>query len=376
MRIVAGLVAIVSAIVFVSLVARSKGNVLPTGPTVFGDFRAHWVAGRMLLDGQLAQLYDPNAQFAVQSANVRPDAPPDAFLSPPFMALVWAPFAAMPYFTAGILWTLVASAIVIASARLAWSALDLKCAWTDVAIVAIASEPFWKNTAMGQDGALALLVYAGALVLWRKKKSLACGMVLGLGCFKPQLFFLVPVALIAAREWRALLGMAVAGSALGAISIALVGPTGLRAWLSLIASPLVSSAIHEENLSLMASVPAFLRALTGSRMFAPIVAISVAILLALFVRRDPKRAIGAAAIASIVAAPHAFVYDAVIALVPCAELLEKDAKRGARAALVFLAITWALPAGSNWFLALPWTAVALAAVCVSMAASDEDDQAR
>lgn len=367
MRIVAGLVAIVSAIVFVSLIARSKGNVLPTGPTVFGDFRAHWVAGRMLLDGQLAQLYDPSAQLSVQAARVRPDAPPDAFLSPPFMALVWAPFAALPYFTAGVVWTLVAFAIVIASARLAWSALDLECAWTDVALVAIASEPFWKNTAMGQDGALALLLYSGALVLWRRRNTLACGLVLGLGCFKPQLFFLVPVALIAAKEWRALLGMAMSGTALGAVSIALVGPTGIRAWLGFLASPLVSSAIHAENLSLMASMPAFLRALTGSTVFAPIIAAIVAILLVLFTRTDPKRAIGAAAIASIIAAPHAFVYDAVIALVPCAELLEKKPKRGARATLVFLAITWALPAGSNWFLALPWTAVALAAVCVSMA---------
>ena len=79
------------------------------GTTVLPDYLAHWTGGRLVLDGQLAGLYDQRTQFEVQAAAVGQTSKLAWFVSPPFVGLLFAPLAALPYVASAALWTLLSS---------------------------------------------------------------------------------------------------------------------------------------------------------------------------------------------------------------------------------------------------------------------------
>mgnify|MGYP002682939883 CR=1 FL=1 len=86
-----------------------------TGNALFPDFLAHWTAGRLLLDGNLDHLYDADFQANLQHAIIGPGDDVSWFVGPPFTAILYVPFAALPFAVAGVLWTLVSIAAIAAS---------------------------------------------------------------------------------------------------------------------------------------------------------------------------------------------------------------------------------------------------------------------
>jgi alpha-1,2-mannosyltransferase len=86
------------------------------------------------------------------------------------------------------------------------------------------------NFGFGQNAFLTAAMLVGGLRLLAVRRAWA-GIVLGLLTVKPQFWLLVPVALIAAREWRALAWAVFAGFALAAISVAFFGLDPWWQWL-------------------------------------------------------------------------------------------------------------------------------------------------
>ncbi len=70
-----------------------------------------------------------------------------------------------------------------------------------------------------------------------RRRPLLAGALLGIATFKPQLWLMVPVALIAGRHWKALLAAAASAAAMAAVSVALFGLEPWRAWLALMVEP-------------------------------------------------------------------------------------------------------------------------------------------
>jgi hypothetical protein len=56
------------------------------------------------------------------------------------------------------------------------------------------------------------------------------GALLGILTFKPQMWLMVPIALVAARQWRALAGVAAASLLIALVSLAVFGTEAWRAW--------------------------------------------------------------------------------------------------------------------------------------------------
>ena len=61
--------------------------------------------------------------------------------------------------------------------------------------------------------------------------------MLGVLAFKPLLWLMVPVALVAARQWKALASALAAAALLAAAGILLLGPAPWHEWLSLLPRP-------------------------------------------------------------------------------------------------------------------------------------------
>src|SRR5260370_1939157 len=81
----------------------------------------------------------------------------------------------------------------------------------------------------GPPGLFVALGVAGSYALLRANRPLWAGAALGAAALKPQLPFLVPVALLAARQARAFIGSAIA---LGALAPAPALPLGTPSFAS------------------------------------------------------------------------------------------------------------------------------------------------
>ena len=151
------------------------------------------------------------------------------FISPPPVAWLAVPFTPLPYPIAYWIWSALlvgalAVVCVLAAPGNRWIRLIFFAA-------AIGWLPVIYSLQLGQPGMFVALGVAGCYVLLRDR-PLWAGAALGAVVLKPQLAFLVPAALLAARRDRAFLGSVIAIGGLGAASLIAVGPSGVTDYLS------------------------------------------------------------------------------------------------------------------------------------------------
>lgn len=174
-------------------------NIGPPRWVLFPDFIVYHAAGRALLEGKPGAIYDLAAfsdylnlnytdYFKRQLVDFRP------FMYPPPWLLLILPFA-LPGVAAGyglfMATTAVFATVLVGRAHF----------WIWMAAL---TSPAALYTAMaGQNAFLSAgLFYGGMRFLDRSPRG--AGILLGLLSYKPQLFVLIPIALLAARRWRAL----------------------------------------------------------------------------------------------------------------------------------------------------------------------------
>ncbi|HEY0831432.1 MAG TPA: glycosyltransferase family 87 protein [Candidatus Dormibacteraeota bacterium] len=161
------------------------------------------------------------------------------YISPPPVAWVAAPLTALPYPVAYWAW----SALLIAALVGTWYLAAPGPGRTRVIYLAaaVAWLPVIYGLQLAQPGMLVALGVAGSYALLRADRPLLAGVALGTLALKPQLAFLAPLALLAARRDRAFLGSVLALGVLAAISVLALGGPGLSA--------------YEARLNFAASVP-------------------------------------------------------------------------------------------------------------------------
>lgn len=353
------------------------------GQAIAVDFSAHVTGGRMALDGNLRHLYDIAQQRAVQGQVLgsAPDDSIDLYLSPPFVAYLYAPFAALPYLVGAATWTALSVALLALSVYLLWPVVPRlhRHGFGLVLLLAFATPPALDLLGSEQDTAISLFLLAAGLRLLLADRELAAGAVLGLGLFKPQLFILMPVLLVAQRRWRALASWSAVALVLTGASLALVGPDGARAYVRLLTSDVYRQGIAADLSWKMLSLPAFVRSLfQGFALPAPALNLLSAMALgaggvllgaiARLPRREPDQRglallYALAVLITAAASPHFFLYDATLLLLPALILL--DAFPASAAIRVSLAagyvLTWITPLVHLLFGNAPWPLAVLAA---------------
>ena len=92
------------------------------------------------------------------------------------------------------------------------------------------------NLFFGQNGILSTILLGGGVLLLRSRPVLG-GMLLGLMAYKPQLALLIPFALLAGREWRALAAAILSQLGLMLLSLLVLGVEPWLAFLYKLARP-------------------------------------------------------------------------------------------------------------------------------------------
>ena len=187
------------------------------------DFLGVWAAAQLALGSHAAAAYDRTALHAVEAAAATfgSRAAELPFPYPPFYLLLVIPFAIMSFPAAMAAWSLATFAFYLSAAR----RLLPRSGWLAAAFPAV-----FANAAIGQNGFLTAGIFMIGLSLLGQS-PVGAGLVLGCLILKPQLGILLPVALIAGRQWRAVAGAAISSSAIMLLGLALFGTATSAAWL-------------------------------------------------------------------------------------------------------------------------------------------------
>lgn len=178
------------------------------------DFSHYWIASALAQAGHSLTVYQAPEFIAAQEAFFKVKFPL-VWLYPPTFLLMMYPLAFLPYLVSLSLWlTTTLAAYLMVLRRIAPHPMT---PW-----LALAFPGTFQNFYHGQNGFLTTALLGGGLCLLNQSPWVA-GFLLGLVSYKPHLFALVPVALIAARRWRALLAALSTAIVLALASFLLLG---------------------------------------------------------------------------------------------------------------------------------------------------------
>lgn len=185
------------------------------GNPVGCDFVLFWSAAQLARAGTPAAAYSIDRLHPVEERAVGASIPRFPWVYPPTFLLLLLPLAWLSY----------------PAALIAWLGMSLYGVFRVIRGIAPHSLVPWLflafpgvviNFFAGQNAFLSTALLGGGLLLVDRHPWLA-GCLLGLLSYKPQLAVLIPVALVAGRQWRALGGAAAATASLALASLFFLG---------------------------------------------------------------------------------------------------------------------------------------------------------
>ncbi len=193
---------------------------LASGTMPEGDLASLWMAGHLARLGQLDWLYDSRLFEAWRHRRFGEALIGQPWIYPPTVLLLGVPLSFLPLAAAFAVWnvaTLAVAVLLLRHARLPWPIL----------LAGLGAPATWRSLILGQYGVVTgALVVAGLLLAPRR--PVRAGVMLGLVTLKPQQGLIVPVAWLAARNWRAI---AAAAATFAALALTVAAWLGVHAWV-------------------------------------------------------------------------------------------------------------------------------------------------
>jgi hypothetical protein len=327
------------------------------------DFTAKVTGGQIALDGDYSELYLSDHQWQVQQEllNHRDAGFLNLFIAPAAVTLLYAPLAALPYFPAALIWIVASLGLFLAAFRSLWTFVPQlhSFGFWRLLVVAFSAPPVIECLQTGQDSLLSLLLMSVAIRWLMSGRDLAAGAVIGLGLYKPQLFILFPVVLLAQRRWHALAGFSATAFLIGGTSLLLTGPDGIAQQVRLLMSDEYSVGIAEAQAWHMMSLSAVVRGAVPLEMRTVVdglVLVAGAAVAYAIARRaqgpgmpsenGTLRVLGSTVLITGLSIPHFFSYDCAVLIVPALILLNQgawDRRVQTSVALLYIALFAALP---------------------------------
>jgi hypothetical protein len=208
------------------------------GRPIATDFSGVWTAGRMLLSGDAAGLFDPWTHFAFQRRTFNdPNVEVYGWHYPPFFLAVAALLATMPYIMALVAWQASTFALYLAAIRAIAPAHRL------VIVVAIGFPAVFVTLGHGHNAFLTAGLLGFGLLLLDRRPVIA-GICIGLLAYKPQFGLILPVVMVLGGHWRAVAAAAATVAAMAAAVTLWLGPD---IWLAFLKGASFTRAVILED---------------------------------------------------------------------------------------------------------------------------------
>jgi alpha-1,2-mannosyltransferase len=328
----------------VYLTLKFRQGVDPLGNPIGCDFITFWAASRLDLAGNAVGAYDPQLLFEAEKAAI----PGTGFNAvspwqyPPMFLLLVLPLSLLPYFVA--LATFLASTFALYFVTVGKILSRRECVLPLLAFPAV-----FINVGGGQNGFLTAALASGVLLLLDRRPAWS-GVLLGLLTIKPQLGLLFPLALLCGQRWRVLLFASLTAAAFLGLSLFVLGPDTLPAFIGRL--PIVAQWLSDGSLPLkkMPTFFALVRLLGAPTTIAyaihGVIAAAVAAAVAwVWLRcRDGSLRSASLLAGTVLISPYLYDYD-LVCLAPAIAwfidyALRHGWRRGEREVLV---ATWLLP---------------------------------
>ena len=300
--------------------ATGSGHDGLIGPR-FNALGADWVifqaAVRAFFTGDLSLIYNQawiteatNSQFAYWLSEPLPF---PLFPYPPVYLLLVLPFAKL---SAGVS-LLLSQLVQFVALALALRKLAPDKSYLFFLIGALLAPAAANNVLAGSNAVLVAALIVGGIALLPTRPLLA-GALLGVVMFKPQFFVLLPLALLAARQGRALAGMMASAVALTLLSVALFGPSLWVDWFNVYLQPQAVSGVNgtewghswDESVSTCLTLLGAPKALAMAGQGAAILLAAAAVWRASRIAHPARLAV--LLCAALLASPHVSNYDLIL----------------------------------------------------------------
>lgn len=248
--------AAVAALVFAFTVAWPSARPLTDG------FAAYYTASRLLLQGQLdARAYDEAFMRPQVRQLMGGEADDILNANPPTTALMFLPLAPLAPHPARLAWTVLNVVFLVAGLAALVAAHGPLASWPRTsalgALLAVAFlfRPVHASFEHGQAYVLVFLLLALVQLGLSRSRSPLTGAALAAALLLKTAGTAVPLALLAARRWRALAWMAAIGLGVVALALPLIS---LDTWLAyrrllaeVVAAPWLSITVYQTTRSLI-----------------------------------------------------------------------------------------------------------------------------
>jgi alpha-1,2-mannosyltransferase len=290
------------------------------------DYDAFWSGGRLALQGTPQLAYDGMQLRAKElTATQIPPGKMLPYMYPPTFELLCLPFAVLPYvaslFVFELLFSAIAAACIMTLLPPRWPLLPV-----------LGFPGLVMNFIIGQNGSISASLF-GAASLFLDQRPMLAGAILGGFACKPHLAVALPVALGAARRWRAFAACGLSAWAFTATSVLVLG---VAPWGALLKTLWLSSVVLKDPDidSKLVTVYGAVRLLHGGVTLALAAqALSAVLCLALVAvacrgRPGAGAEIALASMAGLLTIPYAMDYDLFILALPLAWLARQGAAQG------------------------------------------------
>jgi len=194
------------------------------------DFVTFYTAAKL---AGTPDLYSRTANLAMNKALVGDDMN-EMYIRPPFYAAILKPLSLFPFLTAYALFTCLSLASYI------WFVARFMKECPALPFLAAISVPFTAGLLAGQDASFMMAILGGSILLTRKNKDFAAGLILSLCTYKFHLFLLIPVLLVMKKQWRILGGGVCGAIALTALGMVVNGFGSTGAWINALRNPWIN----------------------------------------------------------------------------------------------------------------------------------------
>ena len=335
---------LVECLLLAFFAAGTHGWIVSLQTPTTTDFASFYAAGALAWSGHAASAYDQSIHYAVEQAFTQSGIEYQFFFYPPIFLLLLAPLSGLPYLVAFYVFELGTLACYLLAIR---PIIVGRAPGWWIAVLAYPSV-FW-TFGLGQNTFLTAALFATGLRLLPRQPWVA-GALLGAICYKPHLGVLIPVALLAGRQYRAFLA---AGVSVGTLVLATVALFGIQPWLMFVDNFLTSSDVFSSgriNLGGVITPFATLRLLGIDPKVATVLQAIDLVLAGSIVwrvwRRPAPFAFQAACLiaATLLAVPVLLLYDLVLAQLALAWLLSQPRTRlPGWLPIVTVAVTYLVP---------------------------------
>ena len=300
------------------------------------DYVSYWAAARLALEGRAAAAYDNVIHSAVELTVSTLSEGLQPFPYPPPFLLILLPFGLLPFPVSLAAW-------VAATGALFYVAFRRIAPWPFTFALPAAH----MNVLIGQNGLLTSAIFViGAALL--ETQPLLGGAILGTLVVKPQLALLLPVAVIASRNWKAMAGAVLSSSALLVLALAVFGPATYQAFFAFLPgqSERVAYGVPLVKLASVGAFAGFFGApVSVALAIQAVAALAAATATWIAWSRKLSTRIPIVAAATMLVPPYLFTYDALLLLVPLGWLIRAGRAPG------LVALIWLfclLPLATSW----------------------------